>query len=109
RAHLERPGMEGAPEGGERGGDRARRVRRTVFLRRRRALLGQRPATADRALAREGSVLMRAVELLRVSARANRLANLRLHAAMAPLTDAEFDAPRTSLFPRLAAHLNHVL
>jgi uncharacterized damage-inducible protein DinB len=52
---------------------------------------------------------MRAVELLRVTARANRLANLRLHTAMAPLPDAEFDAPRTGFFPSLAATLNHIL
>jgi uncharacterized damage-inducible protein DinB len=45
----------------------------------------------------------------RISARANRLANRRLHAAMAPLTHAEFHAPRTSFFPSLAKTLNHIL
>lgn len=47
--------------------------------------------------------------LLAVQARANRLANHRLHAAMAALSDAEFHAPRTGFFPSLAATLNHVL
>ena len=46
---------------------------------------------------------------LRVQARANRLANHRLHAAMAALPQAEFDAPRTGFFPSLAATLNHIL
>jgi uncharacterized damage-inducible protein DinB len=52
---------------------------------------------------------MRVVEQLRIQARANRLANHRLHAAMAPLAAAEFDAPRTSFFPSLAETLNHIL
>ncbi|MFZ5541589.1 MAG: DinB family protein [Pseudomonadota bacterium] len=42
-------------------------------------------------------------------ARANRLANHRLHAACLQLTDAEFKAPRTSFFPSLWATLNHIL
>jgi uncharacterized damage-inducible protein DinB len=46
---------------------------------------------------------------LRIQARANRLSNHRLHAAMAPLTHADFHAPRTSFFPSLAATLNHIL
>ena len=46
---------------------------------------------------------------LRVQARANRLANHRLHAAMAALPQDEFDAPRTGFFPSLAATLNHIL
>lgn len=46
---------------------------------------------------------------LRIQARANRLANHRLHAAMAPLPQAEFHAPRTGFFPSLAATLNHIL
>jgi len=46
---------------------------------------------------------------LRIAARANRLANHRLHAAMAPLSSEDFHAPRTSFFPSLAATLNHVL
>lgn len=45
----------------------------------------------------------------RIQARANRLANHRLHAAMAALPDAEFHAPRVSFFPSLAATLNHIL
>ena len=49
--------VEGAPEGGQRCGDRARRLRGAVLHGRRRAVLGQRPARADRALAREGAVL----------------------------------------------------
>ena len=44
-----------------------------------------------------------------IQARANRLANHRLHAAMAALPDAEFHAPRVSFFPSLAATLNHIL
>jgi uncharacterized damage-inducible protein DinB len=46
---------------------------------------------------------------LRIAARANRLANHRLHAAMAPLSRDDFHAPRTSFFPSLAATLNHIL
>ncbi|WP_374567763.1 DinB family protein [Ideonella sp.] len=46
---------------------------------------------------------------LRTSARANRLANHRLALAMAPLSDEEFNAPRVSFFPSLAATLNHIL
>jgi uncharacterized damage-inducible protein DinB len=44
-----------------------------------------------------------------IAARANRLANRRLHAAMAPLGREAFHAPRTSFFPSLAATLNHIL
>jgi uncharacterized damage-inducible protein DinB len=47
--------------------------------------------------------------ILRLQARANRLANHRLHAALATLTHADFHAPRTSFFPSLAQTLNHVL
>jgi uncharacterized damage-inducible protein DinB len=46
---------------------------------------------------------------LRIQARANRLANHRLHAAMAVLSNADFQAPRTGFFPSLAATLNHIL
>ncbi len=46
---------------------------------------------------------------LRLLARANRLANHRLHAACLQLSDAEFAAPRTSFFPSLWATLNHIL
>ena len=46
---------------------------------------------------------------LRTTARANRLANHRLHVAMAGLSAAEFHAPRTSFFPSLAATANHIL
>jgi uncharacterized damage-inducible protein DinB len=45
----------------------------------------------------------------RLQARANRLANHRLHGAMASLAPAEFHAARTSFFPSLAATLNHIL
>lgn len=45
----------------------------------------------------------------RIQARANRLANRRLHAAMAPLSPEAFHAPRTGFFPSLAATLNHIL
>jgi uncharacterized damage-inducible protein DinB len=47
--------------------------------------------------------------ILRIQARANRLANRRLHAAMAALTREDFHAARTSFFPSLAATLNHIL
>jgi uncharacterized damage-inducible protein DinB len=47
--------------------------------------------------------------MLRIQARANRLANRRLHAAMAALTRDEFQTTRTSFFPSLAATLNHIL
>jgi uncharacterized damage-inducible protein DinB len=46
---------------------------------------------------------------LRIQAHANALANLRLHAAMAPLSREELQAPRTSFFPSLMATLNHIL
>lgn len=45
----------------------------------------------------------------RIQARANRLANHRLHGAMAGLAPAEFHAPRVGFFPSLAATLNHIL
>ena len=46
---------------------------------------------------------------LRIQAHANRLANQRLHTAMAPLTAAELHAPRASFFPSLMATLSHIL
>jgi uncharacterized damage-inducible protein DinB len=46
---------------------------------------------------------------LRAQARANRLANRRLHEAMGALPRDDFHAPRTSFFPSLAATLNHIL
>ena len=49
------------------------------------------------------------VHYLRIQARANRLANHRLHSAMAPLTREELAAPRTSFFPSLIETLNHIL
>jgi uncharacterized damage-inducible protein DinB len=49
------------------------------------------------------------MNLFLIQARANRLANRRLLGAMAPLSDAEFHAPRTSFFPSLALTLNHIL
>jgi uncharacterized damage-inducible protein DinB len=47
--------------------------------------------------------------LLRIQARANRLANFRLHEAMAGLSSAELQAPRIGFFPSLMATLNHIL
>ncbi len=44
-----------------------------------------------------------------ISARANRMANRRLHLAMARLTREDFHAPRTGFFPSLALTLNHIL
>lgn len=52
---------------------------------------------------------MELLPFLRNQVRANRLANHRLHAAMAPLSREEFHAPRTSFFPSLAETLNHIL
>ena len=49
------------------------------------------------------------LEHLRGQARANRLANRRLHEAMRPLSEAEFTAVRTGFFPSLAKTLNHIL
>ena len=52
---------------------------------------------------------MDVVTLLRTQARANRLANHRLHAAIAGLSRDEFHAPRTGFFPSLVATLDHIL
>jgi uncharacterized damage-inducible protein DinB len=52
---------------------------------------------------------MQALTMLRIQARANRLANLRLHTAMVALSQAELHAPRASFFPTLMATLNHIL
>jgi uncharacterized damage-inducible protein DinB len=52
---------------------------------------------------------MDAVTLVRISARANRLANHRLHAALAPLSREELHAARTGFFPSLFATLHHIL
>jgi uncharacterized damage-inducible protein DinB len=46
---------------------------------------------------------------LRIQAHANRLANHRLHAAMAPLSRDELHALRVSFFPSLIETLNHIL
>jgi len=50
-----------------------------------------------------------ALHLLRIQAHANRMANLRLHGAMATLPAGELHAPRTAFFPTLMATLNHIL
>ncbi len=52
---------------------------------------------------------MEALTLLRIQARANRLANFRLHTAMTVLSTDELQAPRTSFFPTLLATLNHIV
>ena len=52
---------------------------------------------------------MELIAHLRTGARANRLANHRLHTAMTGLTAADFHAPRTGFFPSLAQTLNHIL
>ena len=52
---------------------------------------------------------MDASRLLRIQARANRLANGRLHQAMTALSPAELHGPRTGFFPTLMATLNHIL
>ena len=46
---------------------------------------------------------------LRIQAHANRMANHRLHSAMAVLPAADFHAARTSFFPSLALTLDHIL
>ena len=52
---------------------------------------------------------MQALTLLRIQARANRLANLRLHGAMAVLSQQDLHATRSSFFPTLMGTLNHIL
>jgi uncharacterized damage-inducible protein DinB len=52
---------------------------------------------------------VRLLAYLRTAARANRLANHRLHASMAALPDSAFAAPRAGFFPSLSGTLNHVL
>lgn len=52
---------------------------------------------------------MELLAALRTQARANRLANHRLHAAMAALADDAYRAPRTGFFASLAATLEHIL
>ena len=52
---------------------------------------------------------MDVLAFLRIQVRANRLANHRLHTAMAALSDADHRAPRTSFFPSLAQTLEHIL
>jgi uncharacterized damage-inducible protein DinB len=52
---------------------------------------------------------MELTHYLRIQAHANRLSNHRLHEAIAPLSHAEFHAPRTGFFPSLAETLNHIL
>jgi uncharacterized damage-inducible protein DinB len=52
---------------------------------------------------------VRLVDALRIQARANRLANHRLHAAMAALPEPAWLAPRVGFFGSLAATLNHIL
>ena len=47
--------------------------------------------------------------ILRIQARANRLANRRLHAALATLALDDFHTARTGFFPSLATTLNHIL
>jgi uncharacterized damage-inducible protein DinB len=49
------------------------------------------------------------LDSLRAQARANRLANRRLHEAMRPLSEAQFTAARTGFFPSLAGTLNHIM
>ncbi|MBV2186198.1 MAG: DinB family protein [Rhizobium sp.] len=47
--------------------------------------------------------------VFRKLARANTLANLRLHKAVAQLQPGEFEVRRTSFFPSIKATLNHIL
>ncbi|HEV7578214.1 MAG TPA: DinB family protein [Caldimonas sp.] len=52
---------------------------------------------------------MELLAFLRTQARANRLANHRLHTAMAALSRDDYEAARTSFFPSLARTLEHIL
>ena len=52
---------------------------------------------------------MELLSFLRNQARANRLANHRLHVALRALSHADYVAPRTSFFPSLAETLEHIL
>jgi uncharacterized damage-inducible protein DinB len=52
---------------------------------------------------------MQLLDFLRTQVHANRLANHRLHTAMAALSPDELLAPRTSFFPSLLATLDHIL
>jgi uncharacterized damage-inducible protein DinB len=52
---------------------------------------------------------MELLAFLRNQARANRLANHRLHSAMRALSHADYVAPRTNFFPSIAATLEHIL
>ena len=52
---------------------------------------------------------MELLAFLRTQARANRLANHRLHSALRVLSHDEYEAPRTSFFPSLAKTLEHIL
>jgi len=52
---------------------------------------------------------MELLDALRTQVRANRLANRRLHEAMRGLSQAEYEAKRTSFFPSLAKTLRHIL
>lgn len=52
---------------------------------------------------------MTLLNFLRTQVCANRLANHRLHAAMAGLSHDALHAPRTGFFPSLAATLDHIL
>lgn len=49
------------------------------------------------------------LQSLRALARNNAWANHRLLTACAPLTQTEFEAPRTGFFPSVQATLNHIL
>ena len=52
---------------------------------------------------------MELLPFLRTQARANRLANHRLHEAMRPLAREDYEAKRSSFFPSLANTLEHIL
>jgi uncharacterized damage-inducible protein DinB len=52
---------------------------------------------------------MKLLGFVRTQARANRLANHRLHESMRGLSRDEYEATRTSFFPSLALTLEHIL
>src|SRR6188472_372630 len=108
------------------GASRAGRVasRRRATTRSRKASSARRSssstasrsgATTDATRSSAGSAAgsegkpMELLVFLRVQVRANRLANHRLHAAMAALSREDYEAPRTSFFPSLAKTLEHIL
>src|SRR5262249_30757724 len=102
------------PEGPERPAPRVRRPDAGA-RRGRRAHAGavhdqpHRPLPGDRLPRPLGSPRMSLASYFRTMARNNAWSNRRLLQACARLSQAEFEAPRTSFFPSLKLTLNHIL